>query len=176
MLVAIFLILATVAATHWSFIKKREKEEELIFRGNQYVRALELYFKKFKTYPNKLEELYNEKCIRKLWPDPMTEDGKWVLIRGNSPQSGAKAAEEAAKQKPEEKKGTFAPSESSFVKASGIIGVRSKSVEKSIREYNKKRFYHEWIFVVGADEKNKQKSTKQNPAQKNRQSTSTFSK
>lgn len=152
---AIFLILAGAAATHWSFIRKRAKEEELIFRGTQYVRALREYFKKFRAYPNKLEELIDEKCIRKLYPDPMTENGEWDLVRSNSPQGTE--AQQTTENKKEES--TFMPKDSVFIENTGIIGVRSKSHEKSIKEYNGKRFYHEWVFSA-ADDKNKGKPEK----------------
>lgn len=154
--VALFLILAGVAATHWSFIRQREKEEELIWRGNQYVRALKEYFKQFKTYPNKLEELLDEHCIRKLYNDPMTEDGVWELVRGNKPRPGQPVAGTTQSERPgAEKRESNAPQESSFVKTSGIIGVHSRSTEKAIKEYNEKRFYHQWVFTV-ADEQSKQ--------------------
>ncbi len=61
---------------------QRQKEEELVFRGFQYAEAIRLFHGRFQRYPVKLEELLEMKprCIRQLWKDPMTKDGKWGLI------------------------------------------------------------------------------------------------
>jgi type II secretory pathway pseudopilin PulG len=61
---------------------QRQKEEELVFRGFQYAEAIRLFHSRFQRYPVKLEELLEMKprCIRQLWKDPMTKDGKWGLI------------------------------------------------------------------------------------------------
>ena len=60
---------------------QREKEEELLFRGNQYVEAIRLYqLKKPGTFPSTLEELVEEKCLRRLYRDPMTSHGEWNII------------------------------------------------------------------------------------------------
>ncbi|MGH9788220.1 MAG: hypothetical protein ACRD4U_05905 [Candidatus Acidiferrales bacterium] len=61
----------------------REKEEELIFRGQQYQRAIGLFYKKYGRYPNTIDELLrtNDRgFLRKEFPDPMTKDGKWRII------------------------------------------------------------------------------------------------
>jgi hypothetical protein len=66
-----------------AFDGQRQKEEELIFRGQQYTRAIQLYVRRFGRYPTSLEELEdtNElRFIRKLYKDPMTTDGEWRLI------------------------------------------------------------------------------------------------
>src|SRR4051794_21644118 len=64
---------------------QREKEEELVFRGFQYAEAIRIFKIRFQRYPNKLEELLEVKprCIRQLWKDPMTKDGKWGLLFDN---------------------------------------------------------------------------------------------
>jgi type II secretory pathway pseudopilin PulG len=64
---------------------RREKEEELVFRGFQYAEAIRLFHQRYQRYPNKLDELLEVKprCIRQLWKDPMTKDGKWGLIFQN---------------------------------------------------------------------------------------------
>jgi type II secretory pathway pseudopilin PulG len=148
---AFLLILMTAAAIQWSFIKKRAKEEELIFRGTQYARALKFYYKKYNTFPNELQELLDEKCIRQLYKDPMTEDGEWALIRGvntttaltevqNRLQNPAAPSEEA---EPKEESGFKL-----FENMGPIIGVSSKSTEKSVKEYNGQRYYNLWAFIA----------------------------
>lgn len=53
---------------------QREREEELIFRGQQYQRAIQAFVRKFGRYPNSLEELEQTNRIRFLrrrYRDPM---------------------------------------------------------------------------------------------------------
>jgi type II secretory pathway pseudopilin PulG len=62
---------------------RREREIELIHRGNQYARAIRLFYRKFGRYPTRLEELENTnnlRFLRKRYKDPMTADGNWRLI------------------------------------------------------------------------------------------------
>ena len=154
---AFLLIFMIAAATQWSFIKKKAKEEELLFRGRQYARALKFYYVKYKTFPNTLQELLDEKCIRQLYKDPMTEDGEWMLIRGvntttalteiQSKLQGQETAGEAPEGEPK-KEGVF----KLFENAGPIIGVCSKSTEKSIKEYNNQRYYNLWTFIADMSE------------------------
>ena len=65
------------------FEGQREKEEELIFRGLQYQRAVQLFVRKFGRYPSSVDELLetNElRFLRKAYKDPMTKDGEWRVI------------------------------------------------------------------------------------------------
>lgn len=154
---AFMLIFMAAAATQWSFIKKRAKEEELLFRGRQYARALKFYYVKFKTFPNTLQELLDERCIRQLYKDPMTEDGEWTLIRGvntttalteiQSKLEGQETAQEMPAGEPK-KPGEF----KLFENMGPIIGVCSKSTEKSIKEYNNQRYYNLWTFIADMSE------------------------
>jgi type II secretory pathway pseudopilin PulG len=148
---AFLLILMTAAATQWSFIKKRAKEEELLFRGKQYARALKFYYKKFNTFPNELQELLDEKCIRQLYKDPMTEDGEWALIRGVNTTTALTEAQNRL-QNPAAPPGEGEPQQQSsfklFENMGPIIGVCSKSTEKSIKEYSGQRYYNLWAFMA----------------------------
>ena len=87
LMVAITVMNILIAATLplWSRIIQHDKEEELIFRGLQYAEAIRVFRGRFQRAPVRLEELLEAKprCIRQLWKDPMTEDGKWrVLYEG----------------------------------------------------------------------------------------------
>ncbi|MBI4464739.1 MAG: hypothetical protein HY647_08565 [Acidobacteria bacterium] len=65
------------------FQGQREREEELIFRGMQYQRAIQLFVRKFGRYPNALEELEETSGVRFLrqrYRDPMSKEGEWRLI------------------------------------------------------------------------------------------------
>ena len=96
-ILAIFMV---AAVPLWQKLVQREREKELIFRGYQYMQAIELYQRKFPgAYPPKLELLVEQKFLRQLYADPMTEDGKWRVIRQLSPElqaGGRRAAGEAA--------------------------------------------------------------------------------
>ena len=84
--VAIMTIFAGVAYQAWSITWRRDNEEELIFRGHQYVDALILYRKEHnKQFPANLDDLMKPgprqvRYIRKLFRDPMTHNGKWGLL------------------------------------------------------------------------------------------------
>jgi hypothetical protein len=65
--------------------ERREKEQEMIWRGKQYVRAINLYYRKTRRFPIGLDDLYQPKTgirfLRKPYSDPMnTADGSWRLI------------------------------------------------------------------------------------------------
>src|ERR1041384_6734799 len=71
-IMAIFLSMALPA---WKTAAQREKEAELIFRGEQYARAVTLFQRKYaNTFPPNLDILLNEHYLRKKYKDPMTED------------------------------------------------------------------------------------------------------
>lgn len=82
---AVLLILLGTAMPRIVTQGQREKEEELIFRGQQYARGVRLYYRKYGRFPTELDDLVkvnnNLRFLRKLYPDPMNPDGKWRLIR-----------------------------------------------------------------------------------------------
>jgi hypothetical protein len=62
---------------------QRNREELLIERGEQYARAIKVFSKKNKKYPQTIEELENTNGIRFLrrrYLDPMTGKDEWRLI------------------------------------------------------------------------------------------------
>lgn len=70
-----------------SHATQREKEAELLFRGNQYRQAIESYYKKERKYPRDLSELVEDKRyptparhLRKLYPDPITGQAEWSTM------------------------------------------------------------------------------------------------
>src|SRR5688572_11619812 len=59
----------------WTTVAKREKEAELIFRGNQYARAIGLFQRKFaNTPPPTIDVLVEQRFLRKKYKDPITND------------------------------------------------------------------------------------------------------
>lgn len=96
MIVVIFLMtaLAIGALAITASIKeqiKRDHEEEMIHRGVQYARAIKRYYKKFGRYPatiEALEDTNHMRFLRKRYKDPLTKDGKWLLVRYGQVQMG----------------------------------------------------------------------------------------
>jgi len=84
-LVASMIILAAAAAPSILTQGRREKEAELVWRGQQYARAIGLYYRKFGKYPTKVEDLTRQtngvRFLRQAYTDPMNkEDGSWRFI------------------------------------------------------------------------------------------------
>jgi type II secretory pathway pseudopilin PulG len=88
-LLFIFLTMAIVGITLYAamprvaFEAQRDQEELLIDRGEQYKRAIQLYYRKFKKYPVKMEDLENsngQRFLRNTYVDPMTGKSEWRLI------------------------------------------------------------------------------------------------
>jgi type II secretory pathway pseudopilin PulG len=55
---------------------QRAKEDVLIYRGSQYSRAVQLYFRKFRKYPasmDDLEKTNNVRFLRRRYTDPITK-------------------------------------------------------------------------------------------------------
>jgi type II secretory pathway pseudopilin PulG len=89
-LLAVMAIFMALAMESWTFIKQRENEEELIFRGKQYVKAIALYHAKFNSFPPDIDTLIKQKFLRREFLDPMTKSGKWKVLRPDSlVQTGA---------------------------------------------------------------------------------------
>ena len=62
---------------------QRVREERLIYRGEQYKRAIELYFRKHQKYPQELDDLEDTNGVRYLrrrYKDPLTGEDEWRLI------------------------------------------------------------------------------------------------
>jgi type II secretory pathway pseudopilin PulG len=81
--IALILLALSAAATDVAFSLRREREEEAVRRGNQYVRAIQLYYRKNGHYPGTIEQLENTNNIRYLrqrYIDPMTGKDDWRMI------------------------------------------------------------------------------------------------
>jgi type II secretory pathway pseudopilin PulG len=81
----------TGAVQQWKTIMQREKEAELLFRGDQIRKAIEAYYRAPRAgtnqYPRTLEELIKDpgssatkRYLRRLYKDPITNED-WVLIK-----------------------------------------------------------------------------------------------
>src|SRR5229473_274876 len=83
---ALMMAVVMTAAPNILTQGKREKEEEMIWRGKQYVRGIKLYYRKLGRFPTSLDDLTKPKVgalrfMRQAYKDPMNKgDGSWRLI------------------------------------------------------------------------------------------------
>ena len=131
-LVVIIGIGLTVVGYQWKTMAKREKEKELLFRGDQIRAAITEYTNAdpLRRRPGSLEDLVRDprspnpkSYLRKIYKDPIT-DKDFILIRDP---------------------------------VSGLVGVRSRSRDKPLKIANfsgadlcfeGKKQYREWLFVA----------------------------
>jgi type II secretory pathway pseudopilin PulG len=143
--VAVLTIGLMVAVPVWQTQIQREKEEELIFRGKQYVEAIRLFQQKIPgAFPQSFDDLIKEKCIRRLYKDPLTKSGEWNVILhhpGNLPQQGS-SAQKVLIASQEDLDSMDHPQ---------IIGVVSPSTQKSKKIYMEQDTYDKWLFYFGQD-------------------------
>ena len=73
--IAVLSVMLMVALPAWRHQSQREKEIELIFRGQQYARAIGLYRRKLAgAYPPSFDVLVEQKFLRRKYKDPITGD------------------------------------------------------------------------------------------------------
>lgn len=78
----------------WHYAQKREKEQELLFVGDQFRRAINSYYvhtppaNRQHPYPMNLEDLLKDprypstqRYLRKIYPDPVSGSTEWGLAR-----------------------------------------------------------------------------------------------
>jgi hypothetical protein len=135
---------------------KREKEAELMFRGNQYARAIGLFQRKFaNTPPPSIDLLVEQRFLRKKYKDPITNDDFQPLYAnqammpgaagpGGPPLSGPQTGTPPAPGRQLIQTGFGS---TGATPAGGIIGVTSKSKETSLKVFNGRTKYNEWAFV-----------------------------
>ena len=96
-MMTVMAIVMTVALPVWHTAAQREKEEELIFRGQQYARALALFQRRLPgAAPADVDALVNLHFLRKKYKDPITGDDFQLVHPGDpatafAPQGGAAA-------------------------------------------------------------------------------------
>lgn len=174
---AVMMVLMSVAMPVWKTQAQREKEAELIFRGEQIARGINLYMRKMggASYPPSLDVLVQGRFLRKKYKDPMTQNdlslpmnqrGEWDIINaaggvpgqgGASPQQpagrGRGGAPATGLSAPPSRigsgpTGSPGPSFGGQTGAGGMMGVRSKSKESSFKIYKGTgTHYNEWLFL-----------------------------
>ncbi len=163
---AILTILLAAVGPVIATVMKREREEELIFRGKQYARGIALFQKRFGRYPNSLKEMYENRprTIRKLWKDPMCRCDDWhLLVLGTPDAAGFRAGGTRTglpPPRPTPTPGVFGPKAGT----GPVAGVRSNVHEEALREWRGKKYYDEWGFLAGdADEERRAGPQPRNP-------------
>ena len=177
-------------------VAKREREAELVFRGEQYARAIALFQRKYgNSLPPDVDVLIDQRFLRKKYKDPITGGDFQFLGAGSqelaqalstAPQQALDAARgrgrggapttpptgpaqaspfgssQGARGTPlgtgQTSRGTpigRAPMSAAGRAANeqaggGILAVASKSTDTSMRLYNGKNKYNEWIFMAVA--------------------------
>jgi type II secretory pathway pseudopilin PulG len=205
---SIMAVMMTIAMPVWKQMSQREKEEELVFRGQQYAHAIGLFQRKFaNASPPNLDVLVEQHFLRKKYKDPITNDDFVPVVAGQAtpgapggpaqpgarggpgttstaggpsttgttsgPSTTGAAGQPGASASPfastfqaptfgggsgsgsptTANAGATSPLGTSAIGTpgaggrGGIIGVQSKSKDKSIRIYNGRTHYNEWAFV-----------------------------
>jgi type II secretory pathway pseudopilin PulG len=141
--VAIMMILMGAAVPSWRYVMKDDREEELYFRGCQIADAVERYQRKNgNALPPSFEVLVKGRYLRKAFGDPFAKDGKWRVIR---PGEGIGGPTRGASPSPSPR-----PSTAPVGGGVGVIaGVASLNTDKSLRLFNGRDHYNEWLFVAG---------------------------
>jgi type II secretory pathway pseudopilin PulG len=92
-MVALVLIALAAAAPVVARDLRRDKEVESKHRADQYVRAIRLYYRKFKSYPpsmDALEKSNNIRFLRQQYVDPLTGKADWKIIHVGENQTTVK--------------------------------------------------------------------------------------
>jgi type II secretory pathway pseudopilin PulG len=132
------------AGKYWSSVMLREKEEELLFRGDQYRMAIGRYYREKipNVYPPNIEELLKDsrtvsgkRHLRQQYKDPITGED-FEIITAQTMTAGVVLPAQVGK--------------------AGIIGVCSKSEKEPLkqanfpeqyRDFEGKKRYGDWRFV-----------------------------
>ncbi len=92
-LIAVAIIGATLASAGvvWHTLQQREREQELLFVGDQFRKAIGDYYNSgpgMKQYPARLQDLVRDprqpgvvRYLRKIYYDPITGTTNWGLIK-----------------------------------------------------------------------------------------------
>ena len=146
--IALLSLGLTVAMPTWKTMIQREKEEELIWRGQQYDRAIQLYRKK-NAAPGapSVEKLIEGRFLRRKYKDPITGGDFEVVGVGQPSAPGVRQPQRGFGQL--------------------VGGVRSKSKAKSLRVLNGRSVYNEWQFTYVPWKPAGQPTTPGGPQQRN---------
>ncbi|HIC55999.1 MAG TPA: type II secretion system protein [Acidobacteria bacterium] len=154
LLVSIFImsLLLAMALPVWHHAARRERESELIFRGEQYARAIALWQRQRPgSTPQDIDTLIEERFLRKRYRDPMTKDGKFQILLQSDLATISDGQMADSENGSERFSGQASQNSRDSVEpggvAGGIVGVVSASDGVSIASYNGRNRYNEWVFI-----------------------------
>lgn len=155
--ITIMLVMIAAVLPLASTQARRDQEEELIFRGGQYVEGIRVFRRRQGRYPNSLKEMMEiqPRCLRRLWKDPIRRSEEWGLIFFGTPLGGltpigpkgggpGPAPTPTPRPTPRPTPGWGAPPTQPM---GPIIGVYSLSTDKTLRVLWGKTTYDEWKFT-----------------------------
>jgi len=148
---AVMAVMMSVAMPVWRHETQRQKEDELIWRGNQYVRAIRLYASKNGgILPPSIDALVSGHFIRKKYKDPITNDEFDYLGAGATTPGLPAGQGQGRGGQPQNAPAGSQPlsgTSSTGMIPGGLSGVRSKSKDESIKVYQGRTHYNEWTFI-----------------------------
>jgi type II secretory pathway pseudopilin PulG len=173
---SVMAIALSTALPVFSTMARREREAELVFRGEQYARAIGMFQRRYgNALPPTVEVLVNERFLRKQYKDPITGEDFQLLGPGSPELAEALAAlpeqvqnargrgqgSQAAGRGAATGRGRGAAPTTRFTAVTqaaretaggqapgGIVAVASTSTADSLRLYNGKGKYNEWVFMA----------------------------
>ncbi len=80
-------IMLFMAMPRVAFESQRDREQMLVDRGEQFKRAIQVYYAKTKKFPQRIEDLENTnnvRFLRRRYVDPMTGKDEWRIIHVNT--------------------------------------------------------------------------------------------
>lgn len=136
-LLALIAIMGTLLATAgevWQQAQQREKEQELLFVGHQFRRAIARYYEHAPDpshrYPMSLEALLKDprypatqRYLRRIYADPVRGGTEWGLLKGPGGEIY----------------GVYS--------LSGEEPVKKSNFSKADKEFEGKTKYSEWVFA-----------------------------
>lgn len=169
--IAVTAILSGVAVQEWADVVRRDKEAEMIFRGEEISRGIRKYRRDRGALPNEFKQLIEpgsrgQYFLRHLYKDPLVPDGKWGMLYAgpgggvvdpnlsDAPDAasmlGVGADDPNALQRPGLTKVTGTDEYAGGATLAGlpIAGVRSLAKGTPFRHYREKDQYSEWQFTV----------------------------
>jgi len=152
---SVMAVMFAVALPVWQTAMQREREAELVFRGEQYVQAIRLFQRRYAgTFPPNVDVLVQQRFLRRRYLDPITKSDFQLLYAGPGTGGlGARIGGRGPSGPGPGAKLVNAPLErgvqaTAFAGRGGVVGVVSTSTQTSLRLYYGRGRYNEWTFVA----------------------------